>query len=240
MKRILVLTVCPEAFDGFLKLPLAERAVKKGIMEICVKDLREYAGGSFRHMDDSPFGDGAGMVMRARPILDAVAEEKLAHPASLCIGFTPAGEVFSQKTARELVKRDELILVCGHYEGMDERAAGCFDRQTSIGDYILSGGETAAQVVMDAVIRLLPGIIRTRSTEEESFENGLLEYPQYTQPAHLPEGDVPEVLLSGDHEKIRLFRLKESLRRTKERRPDLLEKHVFTEEEARLYKELEN
>ncbi len=238
--KITFLTIFPQLFDSFLASPIPQRAIKKGVLEIDVVDIKVYSPGSFRHIDDSPFGGGPGMVMRCQPVLDALRAVKKEQPAgtSVTAALSPAGAVFTQKTAHRFADLDHLILLCGHYEGMDERIYRHVDEEVSIGDFILTGGELAAMAVADAVIRLLPGAIRSESTGEESFENGLLEYPQYTQPAVYDGESVPDVLLSGNHEKIRKWRLKESLRKTLLRRPDLLEGRSLTEEEKRFLEEI--
>ena len=257
--KITILTMFPQLFDGFLQSPVVQRAIRRESLELAITDIKEFAPGSFRHIDDSPFGGGAGMVMRCQPVLDALRHVRgeggaqgeggpkgeggpqgEGEPQAVTVALSPAGTVFCQKTARRYKDLDHLILICGHYEGMDERIYRHADEELSIGDYILTGGEIAAMAVADAVIRLLPGALRDKSTEEESFENGLLEYPQYTQPAVFEGEAVPEVLLSGNHEKIRRWRLKESLRRTLERRPDLLAGRILTEEEEKILRELRN
>ena len=234
--KISILTMFPGMFDSFLMGPVLQRALRKEGLQIEIVDIREFAPGSFRHIDDSPFGGGAGMVMRCQPVLDALKSVK--DEKSVSAAMSPAGRLFDQKTARRYAQLDHLILLCGHYEGMDERIYRHVDEEISIGDYILTGGEIAAMAVSDAVIRLLPGAIRGESTSEESFENGLLEYPQYTQPAVYEGEAVPEVLLSGNHEKIRKWRLRESLKRTLARRPDLLEGREMSAEEADIIAEL--
>ena len=237
--KITILTMFPQLFEGFMQSPVVQRAVRREVLELEIVDIKEYAPGSFRHIDDSPFGGGAGMVMRCQPVLDALRYVTgKGGPQAVTVALSPAGTVFCQKTARRYKDLDHLILLCGHYEGMDERIFRHVDEELSIGDYILTGGEIAAMAVADAVVRLLPGALRKESTEEESFENGLLEYPQYTQPAVYEGESVPEVLLSGNHEKIRKWRLKESLRRTLERRPDLIAGRILTEEEEEILKEL--
>lgn len=238
--KITILTIFPGLFDSFLASPVLQRAVKKGVLEIEVVDIKDYSPGSFRHIDDSPFGGGPGMVMRCQPVLDALraVKKELPDRASVTAALSPAGAVFSQKTAHRYAGLDHLILICGHYEGMDERIFRHVDEEVSIGDFILTGGELAAMAVADAVTRLLPGAIRAESTGEESFENGLLEYPQYTQPAVYDGESVPDVLLSGNHEKIRKWRLRESLRKTFLKRPDLLSDRIFTDEEKELLKEI--
>jgi tRNA (guanine37-N1)-methyltransferase len=243
---ISVLTIMPELFGSFLQAPVIDRAIRNGVLEVKIIDIREYAPGSFRHIDDSPFGGGAGMVMRCQPVLDALRSVRgsaesgsaVSSRSTIVAALSPAGRQFTQKQAHRLSELDHLILICGHYEGMDERIYRHVDEEISIGDYVLTGGEIAAMAVSDAVIRLLPGALRSESTSEESFENGLLEYPQYTQPAVYEGEAVPEVLLSGNHARIRHWRLKESLRRTLERRPDLLEGRQFTEEEIALIEEI--
>ena len=257
--KISILTMFPQLFESFTQSPVIRRAIFKGSLELEIVDIKEFAPGSFRHIDDSPFGGGAGMVMRCGPVLDALryVKEKAQSAGSaglkesgsagsagmemrsVTAAMSPAGARFDQHTAHRYAELDHLILICGHYEGMDERIYRHTDEEISIGDYILTGGEIASMAVADAVTRLLPGAIRSESTSEESFENGLLEYPQYTQPAVYEGEAVPEILLSGNHEKIRLWRLKESLRRTLERRPDLIEGRALTEEEAEILRELE-
>ena len=249
--KITILTMFPQLFDSFREGPVVQRAIRKGSLELSVVDIKDFAPGSFRHIDDSPFGGGAGMVMRCQPVLDALRSVRgsavsgsaesgsaVSSRSTIVAALSPAGRQFTQKQAHRLSELDHLILICGHYEGMDERIYRHVDEEISIGDYVLTGGEIAAMAVSDAVIRLLPGALRSESTSEESFENGLLEYPQYTQPAVCEGEAVPEVLLSGNHARIRRWRLKESLRRTMERRPDLLEGRQFTEEEIALLEEI--
>ena len=235
---ISVLTIFPESFESFLKTPVVARAVDKGLVSIDIVDIKEFAQGSFRHIDDSPFGGGAGMVMRCQPVLDALRHVKEQDPLGdvRSVAMTPAGTPYDQKTARRFAELPHLILLCGHYEGMDARIFGSIDEEISMGDYILTGGELPAMTVIDSVVRLLPGALRGASTEEESFEDGLLEYPQYTQPREYEGMSVPDVLLSGDHGRIRRYRRQEALRLTKERRPDLLERYIA---EGKLTKEEE-
>lgn len=218
--KITVLTIFPEMFGDFLKEPVIARALSHNIAQIEILDIRNYAGGSFRHIDDDPYGGGAGMVMRCGPVLDAL--ESVRTSESYVAVMTPAGRRYTQKTAHFFAAMKHLILICGHYEGLDERILHHADGVFTIGDYVLTGGELPAKVVMDSVIRLLPGVLRAQATVEESFEQGILEHPQYTKPADWKGEKVPEVLLSGDHGKIRAFREQEALRITRERRPDLL------------------
>ena len=242
--RISVLTIMPDLFGSFLSGPVLSRAVKNGALEVEIIDIRDFAAGSFRHIDDSPFGGGPGMVMRCQPVLDALRScragvETSSGPVleTRTVILSPAGDPYTQKKAHEYAGLGHLILICGHYEGMDARIISHSDEQISIGDYILTGGEPAAQVIMDSVARLLPGSLREGSTREESFENGLLEYPQYTQPAVFDGEAVPDVLRSGNHERIRKWRLQQSLLLTRERRPDLFAAYQLTEEEKALLDE---
>ena len=239
--RISILTVCPELFGSFLQSHEVKRAAKRSGAEVEVIDIREFAPGSFRHIDDSPYGGGRGMVLRCQPVADAVEAVKGCgiNVSVRTILLSPAGTVYDQKKARELAAVDHLILVCGHYEGFDARIYPLADELISVGDYILTGGELPAMAVADSVLRLLEGNLKEGGAGEESFEDGLLEYPQYTKPAEFRGQKVPEVLLSGDHEAVRKWRLEAALKETLERRPDLLEGRKFTEEEKALLRELE-
>ena len=237
---ISVLTIMPELFGSFLQAPVIARAIRNGTLEVEIIDIREYAPGSFRHIDDSPFGGGAGMVMRCQPVLDALRACRKDGLKTHSLILSPAGTPYTQKKAHELSDSEHLVLICGHYEGLDARIYPHADEQISIGDYVLTGGELAAQVIIDSVARLLPGSLRDESTREESFENGLLEYPQYTQPAVYEDEAVPDVLRSGDHEKIRKWRLQQSLLLTRKMRPDLFEAHKLTEEEKALLAEIDD
>ena len=219
--KISILTICPEQFGDFQKTPLIARAVEAGRLELSIIDIRDYAPGSFRRVDDSPYGGGAGMILRCQPVLDALSAVRT--PESRVLILTPAGKPYTQADAHRLAEESHLILICGHYEGMDARIYPYADELLSIGDYVLTGGELPAMVITDSVMRLVKGSIKEESTKEESFEQGLLEYPQYTRPADYNGQKVPEVLLSGDHEAIRKWRQQEALRITKENRPDLLD-----------------
>ncbi len=215
MLIISILTIDPSRFDSFIRSHIVQRTQKLGLAKVEIVDIRDFAEGSFRDVDDSPIGGGRGLILRAEPVRKAIAaargKSENSGSGTQIIALTPAGKTYSQEMAHELSGKEHLILVCGHYEGMDARLAGNFDREISIGDYILTGGEIAAEAVAD---------------EEESFENGLLEYPQYTQPADLSGEKVPEVLLSGDHARIHEYRIRESVRITGEKRPDLLKKEL--------------
>ena len=242
--KITILTLFPELFGDLSRAPVIRRAQDKGLVSINIVDIRDYARGSYRHLDDNTFGGGAGCVLRCQPVLDALADQRFTDapagtaPGERVVALTPAGIPYTQKKAHEYASLDHLILLCGHYEGFDARILKAVDEEISIGDYVLTGGELAACVIADSVIRLLKGALREASTAEESFENGLLEYPQYTQPADYLGDKVPDVLLGGNHEKIRRWRLRESLRLTMERRPDLLKKRELTPEEKELIREI--
>jgi tRNA (guanine37-N1)-methyltransferase len=238
--RLDILTLFPGLFASFLQESILGRAVKKGLVDIRLISIREFARGPHKVTDDRPYGGGDGMVMKAGPISRALESIERQRDESLVILLTPQGRRFDQPTAWELSRKEHLILICGRYEGVDERVrATCADMDLSIGDYVLSGGELAAMVVVDAVSRLVPGVLGgERSTLEDSFEDDLLEYPHYTRPRVFKGQEVPEILLSGDHEKIRVWRRTESLRRTLERRPDLMEKAKLSEEDKRLLAKL--
>ena len=238
--RFDVLTLFPELFSSFLKETILGRAVKAGLDDIRLVNIRFFARGRHLVADDRPFGGGEGMVMKPGPISRALESVDRTKGRSLVVLLTPQGRTFDQTLAWELSRMEQVVLICGHYEGVDERIrASCVDLELSIGDYVLSGGETAAMVVMDAVSRLVPGVLGgEKSNQEDSFEDGLLEYPQYTRPRVFKNQEVPEILLSGDHEKIRVWRRTESLKRTLERRPDLLEKAKLTEEDKRILAKL--
>ena len=238
--RISVLTMFPELFGDFKKAPVIARQLKSGRLDLRVLDIKSFAPGSFRRIDDSPYGGGAGMILRCQPVVDALRAarqmyetEKGQNPAkpgaesdkvdhTLTIALEPAEQPFSQQMARRFSNLDHLILICGHYEGMDARIYEYVDEVVSIGDYVLTGGELPAMVLTDAVVRLTEGALRKESTTEESFENGILEYPQYTRPVVFEGKEVPQVLLSGNHEEIRKWRSQAALERTARMRPELL------------------
>jgi tRNA (guanine37-N1)-methyltransferase len=223
-------------FPSMLEAPLAEsipgRIRGQGLAIIRTHDLRQWGLGRHRSVDDAPYGGGAGMILRPEPV--AAALDALRRPDTSVILLDPGGRRFDQATARELAASAHLILLCPRYEGVDDRIRRLVDFELSIGDYVLTGGEIPALVVIDAVIRLLPGAIDEQSTVEESFARGLLEYPQFTRPAEFRGEGVPEVLVGGNHEQIRRWRLEASLRRTLAQRPDLLADREPTAEEARV------
>lgn len=236
--RITILTLFPEQFEGFVTTSIIKKAILKELVTVELVNIRDYTTDKHNRVDDYPYGGGAGLVMKCQPIMDAL--EAVVTPDSYVVYLGPAGKTLTQPKVKQLVNDVEhLVLLCGHYEGIDERILSRVHETISIGDYVLSGGEVAAMVVSDAIIRLVDGVITPESTLEESFENHLLEYPQYTMPRVYEGMAVPEVLLSGHHENIRLFRLKEALRKTKEIRPDLLEKKKLTKEEKKLLDEID-
>lgn len=235
--KIDILSLFPEMFEGFLHTSIIKRAIEKGVVEIHVHDFREFAHDRHKSVDDTPYGGGQGMVLMCQPLLDCL--KTVVDKDALVILMSPQGQTFSQKIAVDLTNEKHLIIICGHYEGFDERIRDYVDMEISIGDYVLTGGELSSMVITDAVTRLLHGAIREASHEDDSFSDGLLEYPQYTKPAEYDGAKVPEVLLSGHHENIRKWRLKQSLKRTYLRRPDLLRDRAFTKEEAKLMEEIQ-
>lgn len=234
--RITILTTFPRMFDAFLGESILGRALAHDLLTVEAVDLRLFSARRHKNTDDDPFGGGAGMVMLAQPIVDAMAAVAPAPFQGRRIFLSPRGPTLTQKKAEALAREAHLVLLCGHYEGVDQRAIDlCVDEELSVGDYVLTGGETAAMVLIDCVARLVPGVLGSaESTQEESFTSGLLEYPQYTRPRSFRGMDVPEVLLGGNHADIVRWRREQSLRITQERRPDLLETATLTEAERKL------
>lgn len=238
--KITILTIFPEMFESVLNASILGRAREQGLIEVECVDIRPFSDRKHKNTDDYPFGGGAGMVMLAQPIMDAMASVTGEGFSGKRIYMGPRGMTLTTAKARELAREEQLVLLCGHYEGVDQRALDtCIDEEISIGDYILTGGELAAMVLTDCVARFIPGVLGSaESPEEESFSDGLLEYPQYTRPRELNGLEVPEVLLSGDHAKIKAWRRQESLRATKKFRPDLLEKAELSPKEKKWLEEL--
>ena len=238
--KITILTIFPEMFESVLNSSILGRAREQGLIEVECVDIRPFSDRKHKNTDDYPFGGGAGMVMLAQPIMDAMKHVTGEDFSGKRIYMGPRGTTLTTAKARELAREEHLVLLCGHYEGVDQRALdSCIDEEISIGDYILTGGELAAMVLTDCVSRFIPGVLGSgESAEEESFSDGLLEYPQYTRPRELNGMEVPEILLSGDHAKIKAWRRQESLRATKKFRPDLLEKAELTPKEKKLLEEL--
>lgn len=235
--KIKILSLFPNMFEGILGESILRRAIDSGVCEVELINMRTYSLEKHHHVDDTPYGGGAGMVL-ACDVVDRAIEAN-AKENSYKVLMTPQGRPYKQSIAKELASKEELILICGHYEGFDERIRDYVDDEISIGDYVLTGGELAAAVVCDSVIRLLDHAIRKESSEDDSFSNGLLEYPQYTRPAEYKGACVPEVLVNGNHKLIREYRLKESLRKTYMRRPDLLKDRILTKEEEKFLKEIQ-
>ena len=238
--RVNILTIFPEMFSSFFSASILGRAREQGLLDVCVTDIRPFSASRHHNTDDYPFGGGAGMVMMAQPIIDAMAAARRNYPSARRIYLGPRGKKLTSSLARELSREKELILLCGHYEGVDQRALDtCVDEEISVGDYILTGGEPAAMVLVDCVSRFIPGILGcAESPEEESFSDGLLEYPQYTRPRNLNGMEVPEILLNGDHAKIREWRRRESLRNTLRFRPDLLETAPLDQKDRKMLDEI--
>ncbi len=237
--RVDVLTLFPSMFEGPLGTSILGRAQDEGLLEIYLWNIRDFAKDKHRIVDDTPYGGGAGMVLKPDVVVAGISHVKSVNPGPV-IYLTPQGALFKQNQAKELVALNSFSLVCGHYEGLDERVRkGYIDAEISIGDYVLTGGELPAMVVIDTVARLIPGVLgQAESYETDSFYSGLLEHPHYTRPFNFEGEVVPEVLLSGHHEKIRHWRRKESLRRTVIRRPDLLEGRSLTLQEQKILQEI--
>ena len=234
--KIKILTLFPNMLEGILNESILKRAIESGVCSVELIDMRSYSLDKHHHVDDTPYGGGAGMVLACDVVDRAIAANT--KETSYKVLMTPQGRPYKQSIAKELSEKEELVLICGHYEGFDERIRDYVDDEISIGDYVLTGGELAAGVICDSVIRLLDHAIRKESSEDDSFSDGLLEYPQYTRPVEYKGKSVPEVLVNGNHKLIREYRLKEALRKTYLRRPDLLENREFTKEEEKLFKEI--
>jgi tRNA (guanine37-N1)-methyltransferase len=237
-----ILTIFPEIFRSPLSESLIKKALDKGILQVRIWNLRDFTEDKHRTTDDYPYGGGAGMVMKADPIFRAVEEIKTNNPEARTLLLTPQGERFHQGLARGLSEQKHWILICGRYEGLDERVRlGVVDREISIGDYVLNGGEIPALVFLEVISRYVPGFLGSeQSVEEETFSDGLLEYPQYTRPPVIRDMQVPEVLLSGNHAEIKRWRRRESLKRTYLRRPDLLERADLSEEDLEYLADLKS
>ncbi|MBW1605608.1 tRNA (guanosine(37)-N1)-methyltransferase TrmD [Lactobacillus sp. Sy-1] len=242
--RIDVLSIFPHMFDGPMRESIVGKAIEKGILDVAVTDFRDYSTNKHHNVDDYPFGGGAGMLLQAQPILDAFtatqeAAKQQGHSSGRVILLDPAGKQFDQTVAGDLAKEDHLTFICGHYEGYDERIKSVVTDEYSMGDFILTGGELPAMTIIDATARLLPDVLGNQaSAPGDSFSTGLLEYPQYTRPADFRGMKVPDVLISGNHQKIAEWKQKESLRKTLLRRPDLIDYQKLTAEQKRLLAEV--
>lgn len=227
MLYIHILTLFPEFFTGPLNVSIIQRAIKKGLIKVDLVNIRDFSRDKHKKVDDYPYGGGCGMVMKPEPIFEAVEFAKRTVDVSKrrIILLSPQGKPFNNKKAKELSSTEHIILICGHYEGIDERVKTIITDEISIGDFVLTGGEIPALALIDATMRFVPGVLgSSKSAEDETFSDGLLEYPQYTRPRIYQDLEVPKVLLSGDHKKIARFRRKEALKRTLQKRPDLFKK----------------
>ncbi len=228
--RIDILTLFPDMIKPMFEHSMLWRATHYDFLDVNIMDFREFSEDKRNSVDDTPYGGGAGMVLRIEPVINAIRSIEN-HENALKILMTPQGIPYHQERARTLSKNKHIIILCGHYEGYDERIRDYFDVEISIGDYVLTGGEIAAMVVVDSIVRLIPGVLSNEdSPKDDSFTNNLLEYPQYTRPRLFEGKSVPEILLSGHHENIRKWRLEESEKRTRQRRPDLYEKYLKNQE----------
>ncbi len=236
--KITILTLFPKMFDGFKSNSIIARAISKGLVEVETIQIRDFTLDKYGRVDTPPVGGGAGLIQKCQPIVDAL--KKVRTPGSKAVLFSPRGTTYNEQKAKEYAKLDHLILVCGHYEGIDERVNNYVDELLSIGDYILTGGEIPSMAVADSVIRLLDGAITADSLKDESFNTPLLEYPQYTEPYDFNGEKVPDILYSGNHAAIDKWRRKQSLKLTKEYRPDLFKKIELSKQDKKLLDELES
>lgn len=234
--RITVLTLFKEQFDSFLNTSIISRILEKELCEVKVVDIRDYSKDKHRHVDDTPYGGGAGMLMRVDILADAIRANR--NDDTYVLLTSPKAKPYEEKDAYRLLEKEDLMIVCGHYEGVDDRISDFIDENVSIGDYVLTGGELPAMVVMDSIMRLINEGISSESLKEESYTDGLLEYPQYTRPFNFEGKEVPFVLTNGNHKEIRRFNLKGSLRETYLYRKDLLEKRDLSKEEKELLQEV--
>ena len=235
--KIKIVTLFKEMFIPFLETSIIKRAINNKLVEVELVDLRTYSNDKHNHVDDTPYGGGSGMVIRVDVVKRALDDIK--SSASKVILTTPRGITYNQQIANKLSKEEEIIILCGHYEGFDERVLDYVDYEISIGDYVLTGGEIAAMTICDSIIRSLKDVIKEESYKDDSFQTGLLEYPQYTRPYIYDDKKVPDVLVNGNHEEIRKYRLYESLKLTYLRRKDLLDKYSLNKEEEELLKKIE-
>ena len=236
MVKFDVLSIFPEMFSSPLNFSLLKKAQEKGLLSISLHDIRNWADDKHKMTDDAPYGGGCGMVMKVEPVEKALSAIRNPEGSSIVVLMTPQGEVLNQKIAAELAEKNNIVIICGRYEGIDERIRKhLVDREISIGDYILTGGELPAMILIDAVCRHIPDVLgNPESAKNESFCENLLEYPQYTRPAEYKGWPVPEVLLSGNHAEIEVWRRKESLKKTYQRRPDLLEKVKLSAQDKKI------
>jgi tRNA (guanine37-N1)-methyltransferase len=233
-----IVTIFPEFFDTFLGTSIIKRALENKQVEINLHQLRDYSHNKHKKIDDTPYGGGVGMLMQFPPFYDVI--NKLKGEQTKVVLLSPQGKLFNQETAKSLAQNNHLILLCGHYEGIDARVEALIDMELSIGDYVLTGGEIPAMIVADTVTRLLSGVIHEDSAEEDSLQNGWLKFPQYTKPDHYKGYHVPEVLLSGNHQHIEKWRQEEQMKQTLIKRPDLIEKQTLTKEQEKTLKKIKD
>lgn len=234
--RLTILTLFPEIFDGFLNTSIIKRAISKKIIEFKIVNIRDYTKDKYKRVDTPPVGGGAGLIMKCQPIVDAINDNKTNN--SRVILLSPKGKTYSQVNAKIYAKLENLIIICGHYEGVDYRVEKYVDEIVSLGNFVLTGGEIAAMAIADSITRLVDGTISKESLDEESFENGILEYPQYTEPYEYKGDCVPDVLYSGNHSAINRYRRKKALETTIEYHPELLEKLILSKEDKALLDEI--
>ena len=234
-----IITIFPEMFEGVIKSSIIKRTIEKDLLTINVHDFREYTLNKHKKVDDTIYGGGAGMLIQCQPVIDTLKSINNYQNAYKII-TSAQGNTYNQEKAKDLSKLDHIIIICGHYEGIDNRVLNYVDEEISIGDFILTGGEVAALTIIDSVARLIPDAITDLSIEDESFETGLLEYPQYTKPYEYDGYKVPDVLISGNHEEIRKYRRFESLKKTFQRRPDLLNGFEFNKEDLNFIENIKN
>ena len=233
--KITILTLFPEMFDGILNNSIIKRAIAKNVVEIKLVNIRDYTKDKYHRVDSAPVGGGAGLIMKCQPIVDAINDNKTKD--SKIVMLSPKGKTYSQEKAKAFSNEKDIILLCGHYEGIDERVNKYVDELISVGDYVLTGGELGAMIIADSVIRLLDGAIAEESIQEESFDNNLLEYPQYTEPYDFNGDKIPDILYSGNHQAIEKWRRKQSLQITKELRPDMFAKIELSKKDKKLLEE---
>ena len=235
--KITIFTLFPEMFDGFLTNSIIKRAIGKEIVEVKIINIRDYTLDKYGRVDTPPIGGGAGLIMKCQPIVDALKANTNSKTHKILL--SPKGRQYNQQIAIDLSKKDDIAIICGHYEGVDERVSHYIDEQLSIGDYVLTGGEIAAMAIADSIIRLQDGAISDISLNEESFGDSLLEYPQYTEPRDYDGHKVPDILYTGNHTAIEKYRRKEALKITQESRPDLFQKHVLSKQDRKLLNEID-
>ena len=236
--KIVVLTLFKEMYDSFLGCSIIKRAIGKGLVDVKLVDIRDYTTDKYGRCDTPPIGGGAGLILKAQPIIDALRANSNVNSRKIIL--SPRGKTFNQQMAKELSKEEEIVLLCGHYEGIDERVYDYFDESISIGDFILTGGETASFCIIDAISRLIPGVITSESLDEESFNNYLLEQPQYTEPFDFEGKKVPLILYSGNHTEIEKFNQYHRLMLTKKYREDLFNKYTLTKQDKKILASREN